>query len=104
MNSKLEEMKKAEKTAIEIIRKEEENKYNILKKKFQALETKMRKKEEELEAQKNLSKLKQTKFLEDLQNLTKEYAEKFIDLKSTILEKERTDDKRTGEKNQCEKR
>ena len=68
MNSKLEEMKKAEKTAIEIIRKEEENKYNILKKKFQALETKMRKKEEELEAQKNLSKLKQTKFLEDLQN------------------------------------
>ena len=34
MNSKLEEMKKAETAAIEMIRKEEENKYNTLKKKF----------------------------------------------------------------------
>ena len=90
MNTRIEEMKKAEKIAVEMIKKEEENRYNALKKKFQALENKMKKKEEELEAQKNLTKLKQTKFLEDLENLTKEYAEKFKDMQTALLEKDDT--------------
>ena len=88
MKTKIEQLKKAEETAIDVIKKEEENRYTVLKKKFQNLENKLKKKEEELEASKNLSKLKQTKFLEDLENLTKEYAEKFKDMHTALLEKE----------------
>ena len=88
MKTKIEEMKKAERAAIELLRKEEENKYNALKKKFQTLEGKMKKKEEELEALKNLAKLKQTNFVENLQTLTEKYAEKFTEMKGSLIEKE----------------
>ena len=88
MKTRIEEIKKAEKAAIELVKKEEENKYNALKKRFQALEIKLKKKEEELDAQKNLAKLRQTKFLEDIESLTQEYAEKSTELKSSIIEKE----------------
>ena len=73
-----------------MIKKEEENRYNALKKKFQNLENQLKKKEEELEPPKNLTKLKQIKFLENLENLTKEYAEIFKDMQTTLLEKEDT--------------
>ena len=72
-----------------MIKTEEENKYNILKKKLQLLENKLKKKDEELEEMKKLTKLKQTNFVENLQNLSQEYAEKYTNLQSTLLQKDK---------------
>ena len=78
-------MKDAEKHALELLKAEEESKTTLLKKKMQAMENKAKKKDDEIEQLKSLTKLKQTNFVETIQSLTKEFAEKSIGMNQTIL-------------------
>ena len=81
----IEKMTEAEKHAIELIKQEEANKITTLQKKVQSLEKKIEKKDSEIEQLKSMTKLKQTNFVETIQSLSKEFAEKNVDANQTIL-------------------
>ena len=75
----MEDMRKAEKETIELIKNEEEAKVAIVNKKLKISEGKIKRKEEGIEQIKTTMKLKTTTFTETISEISKEFSTKIVE-------------------------